>query len=136
MKLQTEIYTLQTILALLGMVSISIGLSGIWMGPNNMNTVNVPMRLDNHYRYLSGVVLGFGLTIWFYVIPRITQVTNIVRIFVLMVFLGGIARIIGLLKNGMFLDPFTIVAVITELIGAPILCFWQARVARRKDKAT
>ncbi|CAF1614554.1 unnamed protein product [Rotaria sp. Silwood1] len=134
MKSKIEIYALQTILAIMGSISVTIGASGIWMGPSNMNKITVPIRLDNHYRYLSGFVLGFGLTMWFYVIPRITQVVTIVRIFAFMVFLGGIARAVGLFKLGVMPDTFSLIATITEIFFTPILCYWQARIAQRKDQ--
>ncbi|CAF3431469.1 unnamed protein product [Rotaria sp. Silwood2] len=134
MKSKTEIYALQIILAIMGSISFTIGVSGIWMGPNNMNKVTVPIRLDNHYRYLSGFVLGFGLTMWFYIIPRISQAVIIVRIFAFMVFMGGLARVVGLFKLGIMPDTFTLIAIIAELFFTPILCYWQARIAQRKDQ--
>ncbi|CAF2751428.1 unnamed protein product [Rotaria sp. Silwood2] len=134
MKSKTEIYALQIILAIMGSISFTIGISGIWMGPNNMNKVTVPIRLDNHYRYLSGFVLGFGLTMWFYIIPRISQAVIIVRIFAFMVFMGGLARVVGLFKLGIMPDTFTLIAIIAELFFTPILCYWQARIAQRKDQ--
>ncbi|CAF3087620.1 unnamed protein product [Rotaria sp. Silwood2] len=134
MKSKTEIYALQIILAIMGSISLTMGVSGIWMGPNNMNKVTVPIRLDNHYRYLSGFVLGFGLTMWFYIIPRISQAVIIVRIFAFMVFMGGLARVVGLFKLGIMPDTFTLIAIIAELFFTPILCYWQARIAQRKDQ--
>ncbi|CAF0981553.1 unnamed protein product [Rotaria sp. Silwood1] len=129
-----EIYALQIILAIIGSVSFTLGFSGIWMGPNNMNKVTVPVRLDNHYRYLSGLVLGFGFIMWFYIIPRITQAVIVVRVLAFMAFLGGLARVIGLFRLGVMPDAFSLIAIIAELFFTPILCFWQARIAQRKDQ--
>ncbi|CAF0899873.1 unnamed protein product [Rotaria sordida] len=134
MKSKIEIYALQITLAIMGSISLIIGASGIWMGPNNMNKVTVPIRLDNHYRYLSGLALGFGLINWFYIIPRITQAGTIVRMFAFMVFLGGIARAVGFFKLGIMPDTFSLIATISEIFFTPILCYWQARIAQRKDQ--
>ncbi|CAF5214341.1 unnamed protein product, partial [Rotaria magnacalcarata] len=52
---------LQIVLALMRSISFIIGSIGMWLGPSNMNEVAVPIRLANHYRYLSGLGSLIGL---------------------------------------------------------------------------
>ncbi|HEY5070656.1 MAG TPA: DUF4345 domain-containing protein [Caulobacteraceae bacterium] len=83
---------------------------------------------DSHVRYLSGLLLAIGLIYWACV-PGIERRGSIVRTLTLVVFTGGLARLGGLVLVG---DPGPIrFALVMELAVAPLLCLWQARVAKR-----
>ena len=82
---------------------------------------------DSHVRYLSGVLLGIGLVYWGCV-PTIERRGVIVRTLTAVVVAGGLARLGGLIFVG---DPGPIRwALVMELGVAPLLCLWQARIAR------
>ncbi|HEY5106320.1 MAG TPA: DUF4345 domain-containing protein [Caulobacteraceae bacterium] len=82
---------------------------------------------DSHVRYLSGLLLAIGLIFWG-CIPAIERRTVIVRALTFVVVVGGLSRLAGWVLVG---DPGSMRwALIMELGVAPLLCLWQARVAR------
>ncbi len=84
---------------------------------------------DSQMRYLSGLLLGIGLVFWG-CIPAIERRGGIVRVMTLIVVTGGVARLAGIMLIG---DPGRIRwALVMELLVAPLLCLWQARVARSR----
>lgn len=89
-----------------------------------------PANLDNQLRYLAGVYLGavtFGL--W-WAILRIEERGIVVTLVGVAVFVGGIGRVISLIRVGMPQDPAMIVGMVLELGVVPFLVLWQRRVAR------
>jgi hypothetical protein len=85
--------------------------------------------LDSNLRFYGGVWLGLGLAaLW--VIPGIARKTVLFRVLWLMIFLGGIGRLLSLLAVGMPFPPF-IGFTLLEVFGAPLFIWWQAALARR-----
>ena len=114
---------LQGAMALAACVPVGGGLAGLIQG-----VAAGPASLDSHYRYLSGLLLGIGLTFWS-LIPRIETNGVLVRALTLIVVTGGLARLYALGMRG---DPGLMrLALVMELAVTPALCLWQARVARQ-----
>jgi len=90
--------------------------------------------LDSHFRYLSGIFLGVILAIYSCV-PDIERRGPRFRLVGAFVVCGGLARLIGLLVNGV---PGLghIYGLGMELFVTPMLMLWQARIARRCVFAT
>lgn len=120
---------LQTAFALVGLVPVAAGLAGAIRGAGFVSGAAVPADLDSHFRYLSGLLLAIGLLFWAS-IPRIEQRTTLVRFLTLMVVVGGLARAYGLARAGWPGDGMA-AALVMELAVTPLLCLWQARVARQ-----
>jgi hypothetical protein len=78
-------------------------------------------------RYLSGLLFAIGLTFWMSV-PDIERHQARFRLLAAIVFAGGLARLAGLLHGTPDL-PMQL-ALVMELLVTPLLCLWQARVAR------
>jgi hypothetical protein len=84
---------------------------------------------DSQARYLSGLLLAIGLIYWG-CIRHIERRTTVIRLLTLIVVTGGLARLAGAAFVG---DPGRIrLALVMELVVAPLLCLWQARVARTR----
>ena len=82
---------------------------------------------DSHIRYLSGLLLAIGLMFWS-CIPTIERRGETMRLLTAMVFVGGLARLGGLIVVG---DPGRMRwALVMELVATPAICLWQARVSR------
>ncbi len=82
---------------------------------------------DSHVRYLSGLLLGIGLVFWACV-PTIERRAETVRLLTLIVVIGGLARLGGVFLAG---DPGSMRWTLgMELAVTPLICLWQARVAR------
>jgi hypothetical protein len=84
---------------------------------------------DSQARYLSGLLQAIGLIYWG-CIRHIERRTTVIRLLTLIVVTGGLARLAGAAFVG---DPGRIrLALVMELVVAPLLCLWQARVARTR----
>jgi hypothetical protein len=120
---------LQMLILLAGIVPVFGGGAGAVLGERAFGAwAGTPE--DSHIRYLSGLLLGIGLTYWSCV-PTIERRGEIVRVLTLIVVIGGLARLGGVFVAG---DPGAMRwALVMELGVAPLIWLWQARVARGLD---
>ena len=117
---------LQLVILIAGLVPVGGGGSGVLLGQAAFGPW-AGAGEDSHIRYLSGLLLAIGLIFWA-CIPAIERRGEIVRVLTLAVFIGGLARLGGLFAMG---DPGRMKwALAMELIVTPLICLWQARVAR------
>src|SRR3546814_5889102 len=91
----------------------------------------VPLDLDSHCRYLSGLLLGVGL-VFAACIPRIERHGPVVRAAGAIVVAGGLARLLSLLEYGLP-GAGHLFGLAMELGVVPLILVWQARVARAFD---
>ena len=84
--------------------------------------------LDNHFRYLSGLLCGLGINFWI-MVPTIEKHTIRARVLTSLVMLGGIARLVSAIAVARPPLPMEL-AIVMELVVTPLLCVWQARIAR------
>ena len=121
---------LQFAVALVVLVPLSVSSMSIVQGPGAFGGAsNVPIDLDSHFRYLSGLFLMMGL--WFAAcIPGIERKGAQFRMLGAMVVAGGLARLLSLVLIG---TPSRghVVGLALELGVVPLLMLWQTRVARR-----
>lgn len=132
----TERRLLQAVIALAGFVPVGAGLMGALLGSAMTGEGGHPwanggIDLDSHVRYLSGLLLGIGLAYW-EAIPQIERRGQRVRLLTAIVMLGGLMRLIGFLISGVPHAPM-LFGVAMELGVTPLVCLWQARIARRFD---
>ncbi len=123
--------TLQVTSALLGLVPVATGVVQL-MGLHDplYASLNLPQdaTLDSNIRFLAGIWLGLGLAnLW--LVPRIERETSLFRALWLMIFLGGVGRLLSMAFAGMPMLPFVGFTVL-EVVGAPVFVVWQGRVAR------
>jgi len=118
---------LQVAVLLAGIVPVSAGLAGVLLGPGVAGGGG-GTDLDSHVRYLSGLLLGIGLTFWS-LVPRIERHTALFRALTLIVFIGGLGRLLGVFAAGTPSAPMK-AALAMELVVTPLLCWWQRRVVR------
>jgi hypothetical protein len=116
---------LQGAILIAGLVPVSAGLAGVIMGGGMAGGAGID--LDSHVRYLSGLLLGIGLTFWG-TVPGIERHGSVVRALTVLVVVGGFARLAGLIWIGVPSAPM-VAAVAMELVVTPLLCLWQMRVA-------
>lgn len=123
----TERRLLQIAVAICGLVPVGAGLLGVIYGSAMVPDGAGGISLDSHVRYLSGLLLGIGIAFWS-TIPWIERQTRRFRLLTFIVFVGGIARLIGM-TQGVPSWPM-LFGLVMELEVTPLLCAWQARVAR------
>jgi hypothetical protein len=128
--LSVERRLLQLAVALGCVVPLLAGGSGVLRGPDMLHGVGgVPADLDSHFRYLSGLLLAIGLA-FATCIPAIERRTARFRLLALLVFAGGLGRLVSLISIG---PPGGghLFGLAMELVAVPLLVLWQARVAGR-----
>jgi len=117
---------LQVAVALAGLIAVGAGMVGGLHGTLMLGDWG-DVNLDSHFRYLSGLLLGLGVAYWS-TIPEIERHEARLGLVTLIVVTGGFFRALGLLASGSPALPMR-VALVVELVGAPLLYLWQRRVA-------
>ncbi len=121
---------LQIATGILGAVPLITGVIGMFGVSDPLYAaVGLPTNalLDGNLRFLSGLWLGLGLAV-FWLIPNIEQHTVLYRVLWIMIFLGGVGRLLSMVFVGMPPIPF-IAFTALEIVGAPLFVIWQSRVA-------
>jgi len=72
--------------------------------------------------------LGLGVAaMW--LVPSIERKTSVFRLVWIMMFLGGMGRVISMIPVGIPPSLFVLFVVI-EIVGAPTLIYWQYRLGQ------
>lgn len=128
---EAERRLLQAATALACLVPLSMGATSVIGSASVLKGVAppLPVDLDSHFRYLSGLLLGIGL-VFLAAIPRIERSGTLVRTLGFVILIGGLARLLSLIQHGAP-GPGHQFGLVMELVVVPLLVLWQARVARR-----
>jgi len=122
---------LQIASGLLGVIPVVTGvLTMMGLADPIYAAVGLPAHalLDSNLRFLGGLWLVSGLAL-FWLIPRIEHETVLFRVLWLMIFAGGVGRLLSMAFVGPPPWPF-IGFTLLEIAGAPLFIAWQARLAR------
>ncbi|MBA2653177.1 MAG: DUF4345 domain-containing protein [Tatlockia sp.] len=125
--MKSEKKFLQSVVMLACVVPIYGGLLGVLNGVQFQGIGGVD--LDNHFRYLSGVLLGIGLA-FLSSIPNIELHSKRFQLLTFVVVSGGLGRLLGFYLKGLPSSSM-LFALMMELVITPLLCFWQLSLTRR-----
>jgi hypothetical protein len=130
-KAETEKRLLQAATALACLVPLSMGVQSVVGSAAVLKGVSepLPIDLDSHFRYLSGLLLGAGL-VFLVCIPRIERHRSVFLALGAIILVGGLARLLSLVELG-WPGPGHRFGLVMELIVVPLIVLWQGRVARR-----
>jgi len=117
---------LQILVGIACIVPLGAGGAGMLFGPWMIDAP--PLRLDSHFRYLSGLLFAIGIG-FATTIPRIELREARFQLLTGLVLIGGLGRAISLLDAGTPSSSM-IAALGMELAVTPLLALWQRRVAR------
>ena len=119
---------LTIILAILSLIPLYFAILGLWGGASFANEgAPVTNVLDNQYRYLSAYYLSLFFLIW-WILQDLENRGTVLRILILAIFLGGLARAYSYVTVG----PASLKetgGMILEL-GAPALAWMQSRLKK------
>jgi hypothetical protein len=128
---ETEKRLLQAATALACLVPLSMGVLSVVRSAAVLKGVTppLPVDLDSHFRYLSGLLLGTGL-VFLACLPRIERRRPVFLALGAIILVGGLARLLSLAQLGWpsFGHRF---GLVMELVVVPLIVLWQGRVARR-----
>lgn len=116
---------LQIATGILGAVPLITGIIGMFGVSDPLYAaIGLPADalLDGNLRFLSGLWLGLGLAV-FWLIPNIEKHTLLYRVLFIMIFLGGVGRLLSMVFVGMPPIPF-IAFTALEIFEAPIFVCW------------
>lgn len=121
---------LQVIVAIACLLPLVVGGMSILRGPAAVgHATDLPIDLDSHFRYLSGIFFGLGLG-FASCIPRLEATGPRFRLLGALVVAGGLARGYALVTVGTPSQGH-VLGLGMELIVVPLLMVWQAGLARR-----
>lgn len=131
MRAEAERRLLQAATATACLVPLSMGFLSVLKSASILRGVTppLPIDLDSHYRYLSGLLLGIGL-VFLASIPRIESAGTVFRTLGAVIVVGGLGRLVSLMQAGVPGQGHQF-GLIMELVVVPLIVLWQARVARR-----
>ena len=131
MTAEAEPRLLQAATALACLVPLSMGAASVIGSAEVLKGVTppLPVDLDSHFRYLSGLLLGIGL-VFLAAIPRIERNAAVFRTLGAVIVVGGLARLLSLIEAGVPSAGHRF-GLVMELIVVPLIVLWQARIARR-----
>jgi hypothetical protein len=131
MRVEIERRLLQVATGLACLVPLSMGSLSVLKSAAILRGVTppLPIDLDSHYRYLSGLLLGIGL-VFLASIPRIESRTIVFRTLGFVILVGGLGRLLSLIQEGVPGRGHQF-GLVMELVVVPLIVLWQARVARR-----
>ena len=121
---------LQAVVAVACLVPLVTGGLSILHGPAAFgHPPVVPIDLDSHFRYVSGIFFGVGIA-FATCIPAIETKGARFRLLGALVVMGGLSRLVSLVAVGV---PSTghLFGLAMELGVVPCRMAWQAAVARR-----
>ena len=121
---------LQVAVAIACLVPLSTGGQSVLFGPGFlMDGVAVPVDLDSHFRYVSGIFLALGVA-FATCVPAIERKGARFRLLGALVVAGGLARLLSLIDVG---TPGRghVFGLAMELGVVPLLVWWQWSLERR-----
>ncbi|MCX7281896.1 MAG: DUF4345 family protein [Alphaproteobacteria bacterium] len=118
--------SLQIAVAIAGLVPVSAGALGA-LRPELLS-LSGPPHAFTHAAYLSGLLLGLGLSFWS-LIPTLERQRHAFTILTGLVVVGGLARAFTAARLGAS-GLSVIFPLIMELGVTPALCAWQRQVVR------
>lgn len=119
---------LQIALAIVGLVAILFGVTGVFFG-TSLSGVTLGVTMEGYVRFIKGVLIAAGLIYWS-AIPRVeTRGERIGVVSFLLVF-GAAGRLLAVVGHG-FPTVGLMVSLIGELVVVPLLWLWLRSYVRR-----
>jgi hypothetical protein len=117
---------LQIAFALAGLMLVGFGLGGVFFGATFMD-LSGDVVMDSYIRFLKGMLLAIGLVYW-WSISDIERHGERISLVTFILVLGAVPRLMTVIGHGVPTIGIMI-GLAGELIFAPLLWFWQRRVA-------
>jgi hypothetical protein len=123
--------SLQIVTSILAIIPFMSGLAAMIAGPATLpgDDSRVDATADSEYRFANAFRFATTPIIWS-AVPDVETQGSRLRAVYGVVFLSGLARLQSWRRTGRP-HPVFIGAIVLELVGMPVLAFWQARVQNR-----
>ncbi|MFD5599867.1 DUF4345 domain-containing protein [Leucobacter sp. NPDC058333] len=122
------------VLAILGIVPVASGLSGIILGPAGApGGEPTTASVDSEYRFTNVFWFAAGIALWWSLFQPVER-RKVTRAMLLIAAIGGIARLLSVLVSG-WPHPVFIAALVLELLVVPLVIWWHAHVTATEKAA-
>ena len=118
--------SLQLCVCIGALVPLVAGITGA-IDPSALTGEHLTASGASHMRYLSGLLFAIGLGFWS-TIADIQSKGERFHLLTVVVFIGGLFRVIGLV-SGPWPSAYMLGGAAMEVLVTPILCAWQMRYA-------
>ncbi|UGV25547.1 DUF4345 domain-containing protein [Rhodopseudomonas boonkerdii] len=119
---------LQIALAIVGLVAMLFGLSGVLFG-TSLAGITVGVTLEGYVRFIKGVLIAAGLIYWS-AIPQVEKRGERIAVVTFILMFGAVGRLLAVVGHG-FPTVGLLVSLIGELIVVPLIWLWHRRLVRR-----
>jgi predicted membrane channel-forming protein YqfA (hemolysin III family) len=122
---------LQIAMCTLGAIPVITGiLTMLGLSDPIYSSAGIPANalLDSNLRFFGGLWLVLGLAVY-WLVPRIESETTLFRALWVMIFMGGVWRLISMIFLGLPPLPFVGFSIL-EIVGAPAFIIWQSRLSK------
>lgn len=123
---------LQIALAIVGLVAILFGLTGVLFG-TSLSGVRLGVTMEGYVRFIKGVLVAVGLIYWS-AIPQIEKRGERISIVTFILVFGAAARLLAVLSHG-FPTVGLLISLIGELVVVPLIWLWHRHLVRRGASA-
>ena len=119
---------LQISLAIVGLVAILFGLTGVLFG-TSLSGVRLGVTMEGYVRFIKGVLVAVGLIYWS-AIPQIEKRFERISIVTIILMFGAAARLLAVIGHG-FPTVGLLISLIGELVVVPMIWLWHRNLVRR-----
>ena len=120
--LQSALGIVGLILLVVGFLGLAYGVADDYYAIDIKSTIQGNIILDSNLRFSGGVWCGMGI-ILFWIIPSVEKQKVVFRSLCLMIFIGGIGRVLSMMTLG---SPSALFILFTALeVFFPLLIPWQ-----------
>jgi hypothetical protein len=119
---------LQIALAIVGLVAILFGVTGVFFG-TSLSGVTLGVTMEGYVRFIKGVLIAAGLIYWS-AIPRVEVRSERIGVVSFLLVFGAVGRLLAVVGHG-FPTVGLMISLIGELIVVPLIWLWLRSYARR-----
>jgi hypothetical protein len=119
---------LQIALAIVGLVAILFGVTGLFFG-TSLSGVTLGVTMEGYVRFIKGVLIAAGLIYWS-AIPRLEARGERIGVVSFLLVFGAAGRLLAVVGHG-FPTVGLMVSLIGELVVVPLLWWWHRSYVRR-----
>ena len=123
---------LQGLLVAVGVTPIATGIYAVLTGTDGIpGDAAASANIDSELRFFAAFWIAYGVAA-LRVAAQVERQTLAVRALALVLFAGGIARVVAWIASGRP-DALFLVLLALELLIPPLMVSWQSRVARQRQ---
>jgi len=119
---------LQIALAIVGLVAILFGVTGVFFG-TSLSGVTLGVTMEGYVRFIKGVLIAAGLIYWS-AIPRLEVHSERIGVVSFLLVFGAAGRLLAVIGHG-FPTVGLMISLIGELIVVPLIWLWLRSYVRR-----